>query len=137
MDRYLAWDPNHLGENKQGRNALASRSINWAANWLKKLVPGALSATRTQNFPQTLCLLKAIPFATLPLLLSLDFAVTINHLRIMLSTISNYTSALKKKHHDDLTDYDRGKFDGIISAHVYFFILGMTFELSGVYKGRW
>ena len=53
----------------------------------------------------------------------------------MLSTISDYFSAFKKKHHDDLTDYDRGKLDGILSTHLSIFIVVMTFELYGVYKG--
>ena len=52
----------------------------------------------------------------------------------MLSTISNCFSALKKKHYDDLTDYDKGKLHGILSAHAYLFALGMTFELYGAYK---
>ena len=90
---------------------------------------------RTQNSPQNLCLLKAIPFTTLPLFLFLDFFVIINHLRIMLSTISNYFSAFKKKHYDDLTDFDKGKLHGTFSTHMYFFALGMTFELYGAYKG--
>lgn len=106
-------------------------------SFFPKLVRKSFSpeATRSQNFPQNLCLLKAIPFTTLPLFLFLDFSVTINHVRIMLSTISNYFYVLTKKHYDDLTDYDKGKLHGIFSAHAYFFALGMTFWLNGAYKG--
>lgn len=86
-------------------------------------------ATRTQNFPQILYLMKAILF------LFLDSSVTINHLRIMLSTITNYFSALKKTHYDDLTDYDKGKLHGIFSAYAYSFAFFTTFQLYGVYKG--
>lgn len=53
----------------------------------------------------------------------------------MLSTISDYFFALKKKYHDDLTDYDRGKLDGILSTYRSLFIMGMMFELYGLYKG--
>ena len=147
--RNLAWDPNHLVEGAKGPNAMGSlqatrykkngtgknsffRQARQNANWLEKLLP---EATRIQNFTQNLCLPKAIPFTILPLFLVLDFSVTINHLRIMLSTISNYFSVLKKKHYDDLTDYDKGKLHGIISAHAVLFAWGMTFELYGAYKG--
>lgn len=53
----------------------------------------------------------------------------------MLSTISNYFSALKKKHYDDLTDYDKGKLHGMTSAQAILFAWGMMFELYGAYKG--
>lgn len=92
-------------------------------------------ATRMQDFPQNFYLMKAIPFATLQLFLFLDSSVTINHQRIMLSTTTNYFSALKKKHYDDLTDYDKGKLHGIFSAYAYSFAFFTTFQLYGVYKG--
>ena len=75
---------------------------------------------------------KAIPFATLLLFLFLDFFATIDHLRIMLSTIF----ALKKKYYDDLADYDKGRIHGIMVAHAYLFAFSMACELYGAYKGR-
>jgi len=35
----------------------------------------------------------------------------------MPSSLSNYISDLKKKHYDDLSDYERGKVDGRILAY--------------------
>ncbi len=145
----LAWDPNHLVEDAKGPNAMGSlqatrymkhgtaeffffRQARQNANWLKKLFTRSHASTK---FPQNPCLLKATPFTTLPLFLFLDFSIAINRLRIMLSTISNYVSALKKKYYDDLADYDKGKLHGKFSATAFFFGLGMTFWLYSAYKG--
>ena len=54
----------------------------------------------------------------------------------MLSMISDYSSAFKKKYYDDLADYDKGKVHGIFFAHACSFAFGMAFEVYGAYKGR-
>lgn len=54
----------------------------------------------------------------------------------MPSTISDYISALKKTHHDDLPDYDRGRLHGRVDAQLAYFAVSMPFMLFGVYKQR-
>jgi len=52
----------------------------------------------------------------------------------MSSTISNYFSALEKKHYDDLPDYDRGRLYGAIEAQLAFLGVNVAFMLFRVYK---
>ena len=55
-------------------------------------------------------------------------------MRIMLSTISGYLSALKKTHHDDLPDYDRGKIHGSTEAMLVWLGIDVAVVMFCIYK---
>lgn len=52
----------------------------------------------------------------------------------MASSVSDYLSALKKRHHDDLPDYDKGKIHGVVEGQVVYIGVSMACILLGVYK---
>ena len=52
----------------------------------------------------------------------------------MSSTPAEYLSAFKKKHYDDLPDYEKGVLDGRISAHLSGFIVTI---ITATYYARY
>ncbi len=52
----------------------------------------------------------------------------------MPSPITDYFSAFKKKHYDDLPDYDKGRLHGSLQGQLTFIGVSLAFTLFKVYK---
>lgn len=54
----------------------------------------------------------------------------------MQSTVSGYLFELKKKHYDDLPDYNKGRLHGSISANLFWVGTSVAYMLFGVFISR-